>query len=74
MGSETYVHEYEEGTLILDIVEPLNRDLLWRGSAEAKVDRQVSAQRKQKRIKKAVKKILSHFPPNDLGSPFRPVD
>jgi len=61
---ETTVYEYEEGSLILDISNPATRKLLWRGSAQAKVDRYTSDQKRQRRINTAVKKILSQFPPH----------
>lgn len=62
-GSETYVYDYDEGSLILDIIEARSRTLLWRGSARARVDTTANAERKTKRINEAVKKILAQFPP-----------
>ena len=62
-GSETYVYDYDEGSLVLDITEGDGRKLIWRGSAIARVDTTASAERKTKRINEAVKKILTQFPP-----------
>ena len=62
-GSETYVYDYDEGSLILDIIEAGTRKLLWRGSARARVDTTASAERKTKRINEAVQRILAQFPP-----------
>lgn len=62
-GSETYVYDYDEGSLILDIIEAGSRKLIWRGFAIARVDTTASAERKTKRINEAVQKILAQFPP-----------
>ncbi len=62
-GSETYVYDYDEGSLVLDIIEAGSRKLIWRGSALARVDTTASAERKTKRINEAVQRILAQFPP-----------
>ena len=62
-GSETYVYDYDEGSLVLDIIEGGSRKLIWRGFALARVDTTASAERKTKRINEAVKRILAQFPP-----------
>ncbi len=62
-GSETYVYDYDEGSLVLDIIEAGGRKLIWRGSAIARVDTTASAERKTKRINEAVQRILAQFPP-----------
>ncbi|MDH3673038.1 MAG: DUF4136 domain-containing protein [Gammaproteobacteria bacterium] len=62
-GSETYVYDYDEGSLILDIIEAGSRKLIWRGFALARVDTTASAERKTKRINEAVERILAQFPP-----------
>ncbi len=63
-GATTYVHEYEEGTLILDVVNPQTSELIWRGSADAEVNRRAKPEERQKKLGKAVQKILSRFPPD----------
>ena len=55
---------YDEGTLILDFVDPKTRKLLWRGSARAEVHLSASQSRKRERIKEAVDRILERFPPS----------
>ncbi len=62
MGTrQTY--EYEEGTLILDIIDPKTQKLLWRGSAKGEVDFSASREAKQERVNEAVERILEQFPP-----------
>ena len=61
---QTYVHEYQQGTLILDITKPKESRLVWRGSAQAELDRSASAEKREKMLNKAVRKILEPFPPD----------
>ncbi len=56
---EAYVYGYEEGSLVLDIVEPTRQHLLWRGSASVAID---PMQRKE-RFAEAVRQALERFPP-----------
>ena len=60
---ETYVYEYEEGTLILDIVNPENKELIWRGSAQDEVHFKSTPEKDQTQLNEAVHKILEKFPP-----------
>jgi uncharacterized protein DUF4136 len=59
----TYVRQYEEGSLILDLIDASNRQLVWRGSARAEVKPDASPQEKQKRLNEAVQRILERYPP-----------
>lgn len=60
---ETYVYEYEEGTLILDIVNPENKELIWRGSAQDEVHFKSTPEKDQAQLNEAVQKMLEKFPP-----------
>ena len=60
---QTYVYEYEQGTLLLDIVDAESQRLVWRGSAQAELDRNPSPAKREKRLKNAVAEILKGFPP-----------
>ncbi len=55
---ETYVYEYEEGTLILDIVNPENKELIWRGSAQDEVHFKSTPEKDQTQLNEAVILIL----------------
>ena len=61
--SRTFVAKYDEGTLVLDIVDPKTKMLLWRASAQAEVDRDDSLEKRQKRLNEAVRRMLEDFPP-----------
>ena len=54
---------YEEGTMILDFVDPETKELLWRGSATAMVKSVLTPEEQKNRINKVVSKILDKFPP-----------
>ncbi len=61
---ETYVYEYEEGTLILDVVNPENKELIWRGSAQDEVHFKSTPEKDQTQLNEAVHKMLQKFPPS----------
>jgi hypothetical protein len=63
MGPYTTVNEYEEGTLILDVVDAPSNKLVWRGTAQAELSENPSEQQRQERTQEAVEKILEKFPP-----------
>lgn len=60
---DAYVYEYDEGTLILDIVHPGNKALMWRGSAQDEVHFKSTPEKSQTQLDEAVHKMLEHFPP-----------
>ncbi|MHC4104195.1 MAG: DUF4136 domain-containing protein [Planctomycetota bacterium] len=57
------VHQYTEGTLILDFVEPKTKHLIWRGVAKAPIDSVTTPEKREKLINEAVQKIFKKFPP-----------
>jgi len=62
-GSETYIYTYDQGTLIVDIVNPSNRKLVWRGTAIDKVNFSNTPEQKQQKITEVVRKLFMQFPP-----------
>jgi hypothetical protein len=54
---------FEQGTLILDIIDGPKRQIVWRGIAEAQVDRQRTPAEREKRIREAVGELLKKYPP-----------
>jgi len=57
------VYKFEEGSLILDFVEPKSKKLIWRGSAKAQINTDKTPEKREKLIAEAVQKILEKFPP-----------
>jgi hypothetical protein len=59
MMPQSYTYEYEQGSLIIDVVNPKTHDLMWRGSAQAEVNRKKG----REQLNEAVTRILERFPP-----------
>jgi hypothetical protein len=64
-GQEVKTTQYEQGTLMLDILDSTSKQLIWRGTAQAEIYPNQSPKDREKTINKAVGKILSDFPPNN---------
>lgn len=65
MVGSTDVREYDEGTLILDVIDAETRNLIWRGTAKRAVSRNPTPEESEAIISTAVAKILDKFPPGD---------
>jgi hypothetical protein len=59
---DTQVSSYQQGTLILDFMDGETREIVWRGSAQAKADLKASPEKRRSRVEKAVRLILDEFP------------
>jgi hypothetical protein len=62
-GQEIQQREWEQGTLLLDILDGESGQLVWRGSAQAEVYPNSDPNERQSRINNAVSKVLDEFPP-----------
>lgn len=62
-GPRYEVYEYEEGTIILDFIDAQAKELIWRGSATAVVEPELTPEQRHKKINTAVAKLLENFPP-----------
>ena len=58
------VRQYQEGTMILDVVDGASNELVWRGVVSGEVHQMRDATERQEAIDKAVKEALKDFPPN----------
>ena len=56
----TEVYEYEEGTVIVDAVDPATREMLWRGEGRAAVSD--DPEKYSQQLEKAVAEIIAKFP------------
>ena len=61
--NQTTVSQYEEGTLMLDFVNPETRSLIWRGTGQSRVRRASTPEEREKLVRNAVEQILGQFPP-----------
>jgi len=57
------VSSYERGTIIVDVVTPNDKRLVWRGTATDAVDPDLTPTEREARIQEAVHEILAQFPP-----------
>ena len=60
------VYTYDEGSLVIDVVDPTRRALIWRGTASRVVEPDWSPDEREKVVREAVQALLEHFPP-DVG-------
>ena len=60
---DTRIREYEQGTLILDLVDASRNELVWRGTAQSEIRSDMSPQDREARIDEAVRTILAQYPP-----------
>jgi len=62
-GSRVDVNQYEESTLVIDIVGGKNKQMSWRGMGTGIVKEYSNPQDQNENVKKYVTKILAEFPP-----------
>jgi hypothetical protein len=62
-GRNVSVYQYTQGTLILDIINPTDKQLIWRGEAQGTVNPDASPEDREYRLGVAVQKLLEGFPP-----------
>jgi len=63
---DVYVRYYDEGTVVLDIIDPKTRNLVWRGSAQSRVDDSDTPEERDARVNEAYRRILERFPPGKM--------
>ncbi len=63
VSSQTYMNQWNDGTLMLDIVDAQEEKLVWRGMGTNSIDQGNSLEKKQQNMNAAAKRILRDFPP-----------
>jgi len=63
IGTGSDVREYDEGILVIDITDTINRKHLWRGTGTHRVSRHSDPEKITKEVNENVEKILAQFPP-----------
>lgn len=64
-GGRVDVSYYQEGTLVIDIVDNAKKELIWRGLGTGIVQPQSDQEKRQAVIDEYVQEILNHFPPGN---------
>ena len=57
------VYQYEEGTIVLDIIDPASMTMIWRGVAQRALPQTTDSQRIQEIVQQAVRRVLAYWPP-----------
>ncbi len=60
-ATETF--EFKEGTLIISLVEPESRNLMWQATAETEVHRERAMEKRRQRINRVVSDMFRRYPP-----------
>lgn len=63
----TYVREYEQGTLVIDLIAPEERRLIWRGVGRTRLRDQATPEQREAHIREVVSAILERYPPEAHG-------
>jgi len=63
ISSGTEVQSYDEWLLLIDVLDPKNGDLLWRGKGTIRIEPHPDRKAKNDRISETVSGILAQFPP-----------
>jgi hypothetical protein len=58
------VYQYEQGTLVVDLIDAKTKELVWRGWATKTLETNPSPDKIQSTIQSAVYKILAEYPPS----------
>jgi hypothetical protein len=61
--SYTTVNEWTEGTLVIDIIDREQDILIYRATAESKIQENVDPQERTERINDAIARMMADFPP-----------
>jgi len=64
VSSQTYLNQWKEGTLMIDIVDARKEQLVWRGMGTGAIDPDRSLERKQDDMNDTARRILKDFPPS----------
>lgn len=60
---QTDVYQYDETTLVIDIVDAKAKEMVWRGTVTGVVKQTTDQEEQQNRIDAVVEKMLDDFPP-----------
>jgi len=64
-GGRVDVNYYQEGTLIIDVVDNAKKELIWRGLGTGIVNQYKNQEKQQAAADEYVQKILNYFPPGN---------
>lgn len=59
---------YEEGALALHVIDPESGQLIWRGTAQARLSESLPPQAREARIRDAVYRLMEQFPSREAST------
>jgi hypothetical protein len=62
-GVNPHGEVFEEGSLVLDVLDPQSGKLIWRSVARARLNLATAPEVKEKRLNLAVQRLMKDFPP-----------
>ena len=62
MISTTSSYDYEDGTLVIDVINPKTNKIVWRGVGQTEVEHKKTPQEKSEYINSIVTQIMEQFP------------
>ncbi len=62
-GGQVDVYEYQEGTLIVDVIDAKSHQLVWRGTATKTIDEDATSQERQANLNEVVRRMFADYPP-----------
>ncbi len=62
-GGSTQIYQYDEASLVIDIIDAEKEELVWRGTATDVLADNPSREKQQANIDKAVSRVMADFPP-----------
>lgn len=62
-STETRIDEYQQGSLIIDVIDPKSLELIWRGVGSKRLPESTDAAEMDKLVANIVQSILEKFPP-----------
>ncbi len=67
MGPDVLVRDYEEGTMLLDVVDARSKQLVWRSSYSTRLRSELTPARHEEIVREAIRALLVQFPPGTLS-------
>jgi Domain of unknown function (DUF4136) len=65
---ETHVQQYQEGTLVIDVSDARDHELVWRGVGSGRLRESPTPEQTTRAVDEAVAEILARFPPEPKAS------
>lgn len=62
-GGQVDVYEYNEGTLIIDIIDAKSDQLVWRGTATKVIDETATSEEREANLNEVLARLLAQYPP-----------